>query len=49
MAPDKGKEITSLYGFNSIPYFVLIDKEGNIIKKGFSIDELPQILKNTLK
>lgn len=48
MAPDNGKEVSSLYKFNAIPYFVLLDKEGKIIKSGFSIGELPEILKSTI-
>ena len=49
MTPDKGKAVSYLYDFNSIPFFVLLYQEGNIIQKGFSISELPQILKNTIK
>lgn len=49
IAPDSGKEVSTLYSFNSIPFFVLLDNEGNVINKGFSIDELPMILKRTIK
>lgn len=49
ISPDKGKEVSALYGFNSIPFFVLLDTEGNTIEKGFSVHELPQILRNTIK
>ena len=49
IAPDKGKSVSALYGFNAIPYFVLIDPEGNIIDKGFSINDLPELLKKTIK
>lgn len=49
ITPDSGKEVASLYGFNSIPFFVLVDNEGNVIDKGFSIGELPLILKNIIK
>ncbi|MGL5015013.1 MAG: TlpA family protein disulfide reductase [Bacteroidales bacterium] len=46
---DKGKKVSTLYGFNAIPYFVLLDKEGNILDKGFSINQLSDILKSTIK
>lgn len=49
IVPDKGREVSTLYGFNAIPYFVLLDTKGNIIEKGFSINELPEILRNTIK
>ena len=49
MTPDSGKKVASLYGFNSIPFFVLLDTDGNIIDKGFSISELPQLLEETIK
>ena len=49
MTTDRGKEVSALYGFNAIPYFVLLDKDGNIIDKGFSINELPRLLKETIK
>lgn len=48
ITPDEGKEVSSLYRFNTIPYFVLLDKKGNIIASGFSIQELPDILKATI-
>lgn len=46
--PDEGKEVSYLYKFNTIPYFVLLDKDGYIIASGFSIQELPDILKTTI-
>ncbi len=49
ITPDKGKTVSDLYGFNSIPYFVLLDKEGNIISKGFSIKELSGLLSKTIR
>lgn len=49
MTNDKGKEVSTLYEFNAIPYFVLLDKEGNIVNKGFSINQLAEILDNTIK
>ena len=49
MTDDKGKKVIGLYDFRSIPYFVLIDKKGNIIEKGFRINELEGLLKKRIK
>lgn len=46
---DAGSKVASLYNFSSIPHFVLLDKEGEIIAEGFSIKELGALLKNNIK
>lgn len=49
LTDDRGNEVSTLYDFNAIPYFVLLDKEGNIVNKGFGINQLAEILENTVK
>ena len=41
--------MTSLYGFQSIPHTVLVDKEGKIIATGLSGENLEQKLKELIK
>lgn len=46
---DEGASVTKLYSFNSIPFFVLVDPEGNIVAKGFQAKELDKILAETIR
>lgn len=42
---DAGAHITKLYSFNSIPYFVLVDPQGDVVAEGFQANQLDEILK----
>ena len=42
-------EAVRLYAINTIPYTVLLDKEGNILEKGLKPDELEKKLKELLE
>ena len=46
---DAGAKVSSLYNFSSIPYFVLLNKKGEIIAEGFSIRKLEGLLKENIK
>lgn len=41
---DEGAYITNLYSFNAIPYFVLLDPQGNVVAEGFQANQLGAIL-----
>lgn len=45
---DVGKEVMNKYQFGSIPFLVLIDKEGKIVQRGVSMDKLKEILNEVL-
>lgn len=48
-APNSGKQVMQDYQFNGIPHLVLIDKEGNIIAKGITPDDLNKELEKIFK
>jgi thiol-disulfide isomerase/thioredoxin len=48
-APNSGKQVMQDYQFNGIPHLVLIDKEGNIIAKGITPDNLNKELEKIFK
>lgn len=41
---NSGKEVMGTYQFNGIPFFVLIDKDGTIVKRGIGMNKLEEIL-----
>lgn len=45
---DAGAYITELYSFNSIPYFVLVDPQGNVVAEGFQAKQLDGILSKAM-
>ncbi|MDD3877094.1 MAG: thioredoxin-like domain-containing protein [Bacteroidales bacterium] len=47
--PNMASHFVALYGIEFIPYSFLINKDGKIINKGFSIEELNNILKDFFK
>lgn len=44
LSPNSGKEVLNLYQFNGIPHIVLLDREGKILGKGLTIDQLKEEL-----
>lgn len=44
LAPESGKNIMNLYQFGGIPHLVLLGKEGKIIGRGLTADELDEEL-----
>ncbi len=49
LATNAGKEITSLYQFSGIPFIVLIDKEGRIVKKNLRGAAMESAIKELLE
>ena len=49
LAPESGKEIMSLYQFAGIPHLILLDKEGRIIGRGLTSDQLDKELEKRFK
>ena len=49
LAPGGGKEISQVYQFSAIPYFVLVDPEGNIIVAYQSIKEAAAKVESVFK
>ncbi|OFY44447.1 MAG: hypothetical protein A2X18_01685 [Bacteroidetes bacterium GWF2_40_14] len=49
LATNAGKEITSLYQFSGIPFIVLIDKEGKIVKKNLRGAAMEAAIKELLE
>ena len=47
--PNMSSYFVWLYGVESVPYSLLIDKEGVIVKKGFQTEDLDKILNDILK
>lgn len=45
---DVGKEVMGKYQFGFIPFFVLIDKDGKIVERGISMDDLKKKLEEVL-
>ncbi len=43
---EMNERIMKIYSFQSIPFAVLIDKEGNIIKTGFSVESISKLIKS---
>lgn len=46
--PRSGKEVMGAYQFSSIPFLVLIDRDGKIVKRGISMSKLEEILEEVL-
>ena len=49
LAPGGGKEISQVYQFSAIPYFVLVDPDGNIIGAYQSIKEAAAKVESVFK
>ena len=43
-----GREVMGIYQFNSIPFLVLVDKEGMIVKRGIAMTKLIEMLEELL-